>query len=341
MPEAAPTTTNAPAAPSGEQTPPPAETKAGETPPKESPKEAAPAPRKHKLTIDGAERELADAEIVDTLLEALGPDGFRNVGQLGQAARRKVAELGKKERDLLEAVGDIKDPKRAFALIERVHGRDVARSLAEEWYARDLEERQLKPDEREERTRKQRIEELRAEEEKLSRSKAERERVAQAEQMQPQFQKMFETALSAAGAEPDPLLIAEMARYVEAEFETVTTREALDLLVIEAAKAAICDTDERATRRFPKLGKDKRAVLLREALKSATPDELAELLGEEGIRGFRKWDVERTKKAGKPEAPAAPPRTAGGQFTERKKIPIDEYFAQLERDREARLSGKR
>lgn len=287
------------------------------------------AQRKWRLQVDGGEEETDDAGLLAALIEAHGEDGLRNITQLSKSARRGKGEVEHQKRQLMEAVSDLRDPNRRWALLEKlVGGREKLRTELEDFYARDLEERQLAPEEREKRSLGSDLEKLRREKAELEREKRERAMAEQQAQLVPQFQRDFTAALQQAGAESDPLMIADMAKYVEAEIGSVRTQAEYEQLVREAARAVAREHDGRVVQRFPKLAADKRAATLRDALKGMSASEIIDLLGEDGVRAFRKADVERVKGKVAPgrQPMTAPSRPSNGQ---RQKQSLDDFFTTI------------
>jgi hypothetical protein len=287
-----------------------------------------------RLQWEGKEEEVDDATYVDRIREVLGDEGLRNVGQLGKLARTKVSKLGERERVLKQAEEDLRDEERALALLERIHGKDKIRARFEEWYARDLDDRKLTPEQREARGLKSELEQLRAEKAKIEREREERAIAQQVSKLQPQFGRDFTNALASTGLDKgmvDAEMLADMAKYVEGELGDIRSEADYRAVLAEAARAVSRKHVQSVAQRAPKLPKESRAAVLREALKGMSPAEVAELLGEEGVRAFRKHDIERTKSkqgGGAPPASAPAPRQSNGQF-EKKHRNIDDFFAEI------------
>jgi hypothetical protein len=296
--------------------------------PPAAPETPAQERRRIKMQWEGREEEVDSDRYVEMLEQALGPEALSNVGGLAKLARTKVAQVGKREHQLRQAAEDLADPERRWGVLERiVGGREKLRAELEDFYARDLDERRLTPEERERRSLGSDIERMRQEKAALEQERKERETSAMREQLQPKFGADFSRALSQAGSEADPEQIAAMAAYVEQEIDEVHAgRITYGALLQEAARAVARRFNDSVAARLPKLPKDKRSAALREAMKGMSADEIYELLGEEGVRAFRKADLERVKSKTATNqrpapAPAARPRTEA-----REKVSLDDFF---------------
>jgi hypothetical protein len=320
------TTESAPMEPSGEQTPPEQQQEAAAAAP--APAAETAAERRIRIAREGGgEEELSPRDYVERLIEIHGEDGLRNIGGLGQITRRKLSELGASKRQIDEALQDLADPKRALRLIEKKHGREAARRALEEWYAEDVEERSLDPKAREERKRLSSLDEReRTIAEKEARWREQEEQRVAAE-LQPQLGAQFKGALQRAGAEAaTPLMIGKMAAIVEAEIADArakghrVTREDFQLIVNDAARAVASKHYEEVAADVPRLPEAKRMALVQQVVGTMKPEQLAQLLGEQGVRAFRRWDAERVRaKQATPVAQQPKPRDGGGQ---REKAPV-------------------
>lgn len=300
----------APAEPSGEQT-----QETTQTTPEPKPGEtAAQAARRWKLQVEGREEEVDDAGLLQSLLETHGEEGLRNIAQLSKAARRKMGELSHKEKQLLAAAEDLKNPKARWSLLERIAGgRDKLRAELEDWYAGDIEERQLSPEARRLRELETKLSRYEAEE---KRKREEAEKAAEAQQQQ-QLQRslgqQFSQALRQIGEEPDAVALAQMAFIAE---QHAASDGSFDPL--EVAREWQRDyTDGRIAQRIRRHASD--------------PEKLVKLIGEDAVRALRQYDVQRVKakQAPLPAAAPAPQRPR----EERKRMSIDDYERELERRR--------
>jgi hypothetical protein len=304
--EQTPTTSNAPAAPSGQQAQPTAEQvdiaqRPGET-------KAETAKRLWKLQVGGREEEVDDAGMLSALIEAHGEDGVRNIGQLSKAARRKMGELSHVEKELRAAADDLKDPRKAFALVERIHGKKAARAFMEEHYAGYLEEDAMAPEEREKRSLSREIEAMRREKEALENEKRERESATRTQQAQRQIGQQFRTALGEVGLDASPYVMARMAALAEAQM----------------ADGVPFDARELAREVAQEYEGGEVASLLKKL--ASNPEKLAKVLGPEGMRALRQHDIASVKAKQQPAPAQSSPRREEKQ---RERVPVDDFFAQL------------
>jgi hypothetical protein len=268
--------------------------------------------RRIKIQWEGQEQELDDKGVIDTLLAALGEDGLRNATQLSKLARTKVNQLGQHEKALRDAASDLKDPRKMFALVERIHGKKAARTFVEDYYAGILEEERLPVEERERRGLKSEVEQLRAERERLAAEKQQREMSTQVARHQQQIGKAFAGALGEVGIAPSPHTLARMAALAEADL----------------AETGSFDPREIARAVAQEYEQGEVAGLLKNLAKD--PDKLAKYLGQDGLRALRQWDVDRVKSA-----PAPKPSQSSGSVPSRRseqpreKVKVDDFFAKL------------
>jgi endonuclease YncB( thermonuclease family) len=305
--------------PSGEQTPPEAQQQA--TP-------ATPPPFRLKINDAGREEEIDEREFVNRLRAIHGDDGLRNLGNLSAATRRKLTEAGMSKKQIDEAISDLDDEQRAMAVLEKRHGKAKARKMVEDWYARDLEERNLDPREREQR---QKLAGLSERERIVAEKEAkwqQQEEERQAAELQPQLGREFTEALKRAGAEgATPLMLARMAAIVEAEVEDARksrrgiSRDDWALIVSDAARSIASKHYDEIAADIPRLPEAKRRAVVQQAIASMPPQQIAELLGEQGVRAFRRWDAERVRaKAAAPVAAQPRPRVSPSEPRERKTV---------------------
>ena len=319
MSDAVQTTETAPSEPSGEQTPPEGQQQA--TP-------QTPPPFRLKINDAGREEEIDEREFVNRLRAIHGDDGLRNLGNLSAATRRKLTEAGMSKKQIDEAISDLDDEQRAMAVLEKRHGKAKARKMVEDWYARDLEERNLDPRERERRELSGSIEQMRREKEALEAEKRERLEAQQAAELQPQLGREFTEALKRAGAEgATPLMLARMAAIVEAEVDDARksrrglSRDDWALIVSDAARSIASKHYDEIAADIPRLPEAKRRAVVQQAIASMPPQQIAELLGEQGVRAFRRWDAERVRaKAASPVAAQPKPRSNPSEPRERKTV---------------------
>lgn len=317
---------NAPAPPSsGAQAPPEAAPKPAEaTPPSE--------PRKHKLTVRGAEVQLTDAEYVDLIKETYGEGGVKEIGQLSRAAREEMRKIGSTKKEIDAFLADLDDPKKLIAgLARRKFGGDVskARAYVEAGYAYDIDERNTP----EEKKLESRVEALKREEQEILAQRAARDEQARADAAVPQFAKMFNAALGAAGVTTAnerirSRMIADMARDVGAEWGDCRTEEERSLLVRETAKAIAERYEDGSLEGLEHLPDAKRQAAIAKLLPS-DGGKLLELLGEERMRAIRAADVARTKARnanGQFSGEAAPPKPKPVTNGERKPYASDFDF---------------
>lgn len=304
---------NEPEAPSGEQVEAVAE------------KPETPAQARARIKVD--DQELDDAAYVDLLREALGDDALPNVGSMAKIARTKVSHVGKAEHQIRQAIEDLKDPERVWAVLDRLHPGKV-RSMMEARYAQMLEDDSTPPEEKEKRGLKSEIERMRAEKAALEKERHDTARAAQVAELQPQFGREFTAALKVAGADADPETLAEMAKYVEAELDTVHDESTYRALVAEAARAVARRFGEGVAVRAKKLPKATRIEVLRETLREMTYEELRDALGDEGARKFRAGDIAAAKRGNAPPQQGRPTQQANGSKP-RERQSLDDFFATI------------
>lgn len=273
----------------------------------------AEAARRIRIQWEGREEEVDDKTLVDTLLSALGEDGVRNVAQLGKVARTKVAKLGEQERALRAAAEDLKDPRRLFALVERMHGRKAAREYVEDWYAAQLEEDRLAPEEKERRSLSQELEKLRAEKQKLEQERYQRELSTKTQEAQRQIGSAFKSALSEVGLDPTPHMMARMAALAEAQLSEGVPFDAREL-----AREVAAEYEQGEVAGFLKK-------------LASNPEKLVKYLGQDGLRNLRQWDVERVKATAPKGNPLAPQQTKKARQETNEKVSIDDFFAKLKK----------
>lgn len=310
--------------PSSEATPP--------APP--SGRQTAPTSRKIRVVDNGREEEIDGNTLLERLIAIHGEDGIKAIGSLSTATRRKLSELGATKKQIEEALADLDDPRKVFRLVERKHGREAARRAVEEWYAADVEERNLDPKTREERKRLSSIEERERKIAEWERQQEERRVAERAAQLQPQLGKMFDAALGRSGVtDIDPLMRRDMAKIVEDEIEAARkageriTDDDFRMIVDDAARAVARQYGEESLGRFRKAPAEKRREVLKAELAAMDPKDLRELLGEEGVRRFRRADAEAVRRGQAKAAPLAPqpkPKPSGEAPRERKHI--DEWL---------------
>jgi hypothetical protein len=251
--------------------------------------------RKYKVKIDKEEREVDEEELI------------RNY-QLRQASDKRFKEASEKEK-LVEAILQMAktDPKKALS--HPAIGLDP-RKLAEEWLAADLEEELMDPKEKELkklRSEKAEIErQLKAREEE-ERSIKEQEQVAA---YRAEYTKDIEAAVKASGLPYNVGVVNRVRDYM--------------LQALEGGQP-----DIKASDIMPYVKKDFEADI--KALFSASPAELmAEILGEEGLKKIRTWDMARLKNPGgkAPKEQAAFDKTRK-QEAAKKTLTTRDYFESL------------
>lgn len=316
--------TSSAAEPSGEQVQPEGQ--------QATPPPATPPPFRLKVTDAGREEEIDEREFISRLRAIHGDEGLRNLGNLSTATRRKLTEAGLSKKQIDEAIADLDDEQRAMAVLEKRHGKAKARKIVEDWYARDLEERNLDPRERERRELSGSIEQMRREKEALEAEKRERLEAQQAAELQPQLGREFTEALKRHGAEgATPLMLARMAAIVEAEVDDARksrrglSRDDWALIVSDAARSVASKHYDEIAADIPRLPEAKRRAVVQQAIATMQPQQIAELLGEQGVRAFRRWDAERVRaKAAAPVA--AQPKPRQGTGGERAPVHVDDWI---------------
>jgi hypothetical protein len=273
---------------------------------------AAEQARKWKLQVGGAEQELDDAGLIETLIGDLGEDGVKSAAQIAKAARERMRSASEHEKKLRAMAADLKDPKKLRRVLDHIYGENGgSRALAEEWIAGELEEAKVPEAERKLRQRERELAEREArikaaeEREKQERQRSETQRAQQA------IGQRFSKSLEAAGLKPTEYTIARMAALAEADLDA----------------GIPIDPDDLARQ----VARDYREGDIGSMLKALPPDELAKLLGDEKLRSFRQWDVERVRAKQRPAAAPAAPASIGRRREERRGVHVDDFFASLKK----------
>ena len=267
------------------------------------------AAKKYKLQLNGSEIEATAEEII----EQLGEGRTINAAQIERAARARMRQAAEKEKLLEQAANDLRDPERAFALYERIHGTDAAMKAFERRYAKWMQE-QAQPEEiRQQRRRESELErrerELNEREAKYKQQDQAQRRVADVKSLGAKFEK----AASSAGLDgKDPNVIARMAALIEGSLhdEPYTPEEAAAIIADEGKSS------------------------LQKALRSMAPEALAAILGEDGVKKWRAWDVARLKARREngqfsPPSPAPQKREPSSQPAEKPRQSINDLFRDI------------
>lgn len=265
----------------------------------DSPEGDAP-PDKHVIKVDGEELEVTTEELIRRAQKTSAADRYL------EQAKSKMKEVEQFTADIRKAS---EDPL-IRAYLEK--GRDGLYDVVAEM----LEYEQLPAEERQKRDRQRELEEKAKRADELEA----KEREAQEAQLAQQYAQRIESEVNA---------MIEAAGFQKSEH---AVRRAAGLL-----EAAFMQNDQTVTR-------DKLASLLRKELQadmqgnlsSLEPEQLAEMLGEEGVKKWRAWDAGRLKAAqpqvqrGDPEAQRQ--RKAQRRGNARPKMRTSEFFAKLRGD---------
>lgn len=243
------------------------------------------AMRRHKLKVDGQEIEVDDEEL---------KRGYTHQ----KAANKKLQEGLKAKKQAEEFINMMKDKARLFEAIKRL-GHDP-RKLSEEFLASQLEEEMLDPSEKEKRELRNK---LKTYEEREAKEK-ERQEKEQMETLKKKYADKYTAefieALKTAKLPPNKAMIAQMAAYI-----AKASKINFEMTPAEAAKLVAQDEDERIQFR----------------LKDATPEEVYQILKDEGLSKVRAFDTSRLKdpnaglKTPENQEPNTRPRQSGQRMT--------------------------
>lgn len=244
---------------------------------------------KRKVKVDGAELEVPLAELETDY-------------QLKAASHKKLREAAALRKEAEAAVAKLKaDPRRAL----RELGVDV-RKLSEDELSEALAEEMMSPAEKALRDREKAIAEREARIEAAEAERKEAEIAAQVPVLFEQYERGVKDALRGAGLPETPQLMRAVAAQVEDDLKA-----GLELNFSAAASVV--------AQHF--------TSYLGDTLKNAGAESLVRLLGEEGLKKLREYDLGRLK-APAPVVPAAAQPPAEERQKAKKSRTLEEIFAE-------------
>jgi hypothetical protein len=279
--------------------------------PAATPTPAAP-PQTYKVKVNGKELQVSREEILSALEAELGPDRALEPYAIKKAAMQKFDEAARMRKQIEAAAEELKDPKRALALLKRIHGPEKARRIFEEDYAAWLQEQATPPEERARKERETQLErrerELKEQEEAL-RTKELNEKTAQA---RAKYAKDITSALESAKMPKAPHVVAMVAgKLLDAG------RSGITLSVAEA----VADVREELSQ------------LVRGLHTDLDGEGLVGLLGEDALKKIRQREVAALKAVpGVGANPAAKPAVKTKEAPTRK-LTTAEFFEQRRNQR--------
>lgn len=282
-----------------------------------------------KLQREGKIEELDAESALSLLIEEHGEDVVVNAAQISRGAREKMRQAAQLQKELEEARNHIDDPVKAMRLLEkRWGGKDKVRAFVEEWYAQDVQERNMSPEEREHRTLKEELESMRAEKARAEKEKYEARVREESQKIQQQIGRTFKAALLEAGLDADPHQMYRMATLAQTYFDEGVPLSQIDPKTLAREVAKSYESGDVASY-VRKLAQD--------------PERLRKTIGEEAFRALIKHHAEqvKAKQAGKnlPGKPTGAPHQGSQSSTSststrngaKPVMDIDAYFESLKR----------
>lgn len=273
-------------------------------------------PTEHEVKIDGKTYRVGADKIRTTLgLEPGEPVGKSELRafQMEVAARRRMSDAAREKQDAQRIRQLIReDPKRAIAELHFDGDVNKAREMLIDQLGRELEEATLDPKERQSREERRALEAKAKELEALKREREEQEVERRAGEIQLRATKIFGEALMTAGIDREdlPYALQRMASAAE--------------LLAQRGELESTDPAELAREIAAELDGAVKARLRR--LKDWS--KLAEIVGEDVVREWRRQDAGRVKRETADRAqtaPAAKPNGNGGE----KKLSTEEFMRRL------------
>lgn len=225
---------------------------------------AAAAEAKRKLKIDN--EEVDEDEVIKTYRDRKGHQ---------KVANQKFQEGLKLRKQSEEFITAMNDPSRLVETLQKMGWKDQQiRTVAEQYLASVLENEMMDPKEKEFRTTKQKLEAF----EKKEKLQKEAEEQQHQEALKAKFAKQYETefieALKTSGLPPTKDAVGEMAKYIAR-----AAKIKMPMTALEAAKLVQQDLEARDRHRFQNLD----------------PETIVKIVGEDGLKRIRDFDVSRIK----------------------------------------------
>jgi chemotaxis protein histidine kinase CheA len=271
-------------------------------------------PKKYKIKARGKEFEVTDADILEQLKKEIGEDGVLDLVKLRHGSYSAFEEAKKKDQQLREAVETIRDPRKLWGMVNQVYGPEKADQVLEQWYQERQKLKNMTPEQRAEYEERQRLARDKAEIDAWKRQQAREAQQKKSQEAAKQVRERFATSLKSVGLADNDVLIARMA---------IKAKQ-----YIAKGVPAVYDTMAREVR------EEVRAEL-GSLLKTMSPDQVREYLGEDHVTALRQAEADRLKAG-----PLVPqPRGQDGKFVpirgkseqqpeKPRKRPISEVFAE-------------
>lgn len=262
--------------------------------------EAEATPDKHTIKVDGEEIEVTTEELIRRAQKTSAADRYL------EQAKAQMKEVEQFAADVRKAS---QDPL-IRAYMEK--GRDGLYDVVAEM----LEYEQLPAEERQKRDRQRELE--------AKAKKADEMEAKQREEQETQLSQQYAQRIE---AEVDAMI--EAAGFQKSEH---AVRRAAGLL-----EAAFMQKDNTVTReKLAKVLREELQADMRGNLGTIEPEQLAELLGDEGVKKWRQWDASRLKAA-QPQVQRGDPEAQRQRRAQRKgnakpKMRTSEFFAKLRGD---------
>lgn len=210
--------------------------------------ETASEARRHKVTVDGEELEVDEAELLRGYSRTRAANKrFEEAAKTRKELEASRAEIASREREFTETIRMVRDPRtRAEAITRLLGGEDALAELATDVLVKRMEWEALPKEERERRSKMTEREKALVEEErkieareKALRERHEREVETRAKALQAEYTKIFPVALTKAGAPSTPAAVQRLARTMSDALEAGSP-----LTVDEAAQIVAEDIRE-------------------------------------------------------------------------------------------------
>lgn len=234
--------------------------------------------KKRKYKVDGQDFEVEESKLDELVQKGLGADKrFKEAAKYREQAEMLVDLLGKKPMALLEKAA-------------KENGTDLRKMLEDYLWENFFKLEGMKPEERQAEENRRKLAELEAE--KKERQTAEER--ARTQKLQEHYRGEFErdimSALDAGGIPRTPRTVGRMAYYMAEGLKQGVKLSAKDV-------APLVQEDYQSD--------------FRDMFGKATPDLLAKILGDEGLKKLRDFEMARLGAQGGGNPPPPPPPPAG------------------------------
>ena len=251
-------------------------------------------PEKHRVKIDGEERELSTEELYQ-------------LAQLGGGARRKIREAHEAQKEAERLRNALKD-RRARREVFQELGIDYTREIEEELYEY-VQQASMTPEQRQQLEMQQRLAEYERMEEERRRQEEEQQQTAAQRQETEQMAQSFQQALESAGLAEDGYAFRRMVWHAEKAME-----QGIEVPPEQLAQHVRKEMEGG----------------LRGRLKAMKPEELIEWVGEDLLKAIRKADLERVSPGTEVRRTQPGARSNGRRPEEpRKRMSLEEWQDQM------------